>query len=56
MANHQDLAELLSGVKADIRLSVTTDILYEMSGRVWESEEIPADWKHGYYNQNAEKG
>jgi len=41
-------------LKADI--SVTTDILYEMFGRVWESEEIPADWKHGYIIKMPKKG
>ena len=43
-AEHDDIqAEIL---KAD--LEATVKILYPLFVRMWEEEEVPADWKEGH--------
>ena len=41
-------------LKADINRTV--DVLHDLFGKIWESEEIPADWKHGHIVKIPKKG
>ena len=34
-------------IKADIE--TFTEILHDVLGKIWEQEEIPTDWKEGYF-------
>ena len=41
-------------LKADIETS--TDMLYELCGKIWEDDEIPNDWKAGHIIKLPKKG
>lgn len=41
--------------KADLKISVDTCMLYNLFGKIWEEENVPKEWKHGYLIKLANK-
>ena len=41
-------------IKTD--LSTSTEMLYELFGKIWETNEVPDDWKEGYLIKLPKKG
>ncbi len=41
-------------LKAD--LETTVELLYQLFGKIWEEEVMPADWKEGYLINLPKKG
>ncbi|PFX14848.1 Transposon TX1 uncharacterized 149 kDa protein [Stylophora pistillata] len=39
-----------------IDLSTSTEMLYELFGNIWETNEVPDDWKEGYLIKLPKKG
>ena len=41
-------------IKTD--LSTSTEMLYELFGKIWETNEVPDDWKEGYLIKLPKRG
>ena len=41
-------------IKAD--LNTSTEMLYELCGKIWETNELPDDWREGYLIKLSKKG